>query len=434
MRTRVGQALGRYARSARNWLSRKAQQFRDWRERGRERRRRQREERERRKLDRLERIVRTLSPQLESLLRRGIGRGLLWLRLRMWQVRYLLTSLRMTPEGGFSATLNPTRPLTVRGRRISDAELGTMLMPILRAAEEAYEAQVRLDPAANDRLARASAAELQGAENSLRGLSRFEQQMILRSITPPPGRRTVEPSVDIGRPGPGRGKVENIYRYAADPEAGTPGMVSSLLATGRRYGVTRRDIENVMTTHPAALDAALNALMGKMITMGKGTTKRDRERQAVLTNNLRRASFLHQAFEPARRAGIPTTTAVSSVMLRSGAIQVQDVMGARGALAPMTPVGAAPETDRPLTAEQRRAEALRQRRVGRVFSVLLSEGRKANIFVSQGGYDLSALASAIRTWLNAATRARPDPADLERATLLLQEELVLLLTSYHGER
>jgi hypothetical protein len=310
-----------------------------------------------------------------------------------------------------------------------------MLTPIMTAAEQAYEAQLRANPDVQKRLAAAGAAEQKGASGSLRGLSRFEQQIILRTVTPP-SQRFVEPDVRIWRPAGGFGKVENIDRYAGDP-----GMVSRLLGTGRRHGATRRDVENVLTTHPADLDKTLGNLEGKMVTIGRATTIRGRAERGAFLRNLRRASFLHQAFEPARHEGIPTTTAVSSVMLRTGGIRVQDVMGSAGVMAPMTPVGAAPETLRDLTPEerqaaldpdQRRAAALRERRVGRVFRALLTEGKKANIFVTEGGYDLSILANVISQWLDAKKRRYPDPDKLKDATRLLEAEFLILLEKYHG--
>jgi hypothetical protein len=149
MRTRLGQALGRYGRSARNWLSRKAQQFRDWRERVRERRRRRREER---RADDMARARRALPPAIHRLLASGVSEWLLKLRLGAWRLSYRLRLLTLRASGRYESVVAANSPEEdlVAGiirpsgeelsRRLHQLETSVMEDPeVVRLAEQILE-------------------------------------------------------------------------------------------------------------------------------------------------------------------------------------------------------------------------------------------------------------------------------------------------------
>lgn len=163
-----------------------------------------------------------------------------------------------------------------------------------------------------------------------------------------------------------------------------------------------------------------------------GTSPTLLKRQGAFLRALRRTAFLTQAMEVGRAPGIATSTAVSSTMLREGKVGLEDVMGAGGAMAPMTPVGAAPEGGGLHTSEQQAAAALRTQRVGNIFVELLNTATHQKILVSRGGYDLHELATAIRRFLAVRLREHTTAEDLKRAMATLKVQIIALLKSYHG--
>jgi hypothetical protein len=120
-------------------------------------------------------------------------------------------------------------------------------------------------------------------------------------------------------------------------------------------------------------------------------------------------------------------------MLAQGLVNPEQVIGSQGNMAPMTPVGAAPEDGKIVTPEQKRAAKLRDRRVGRIFGHLLEAAKKKEIIVAEGGYNLANLATAIELWLEQRFKKMPNPEDFAASEALLQAELIKLLSTYHGK-
>jgi hypothetical protein len=106
---RMARAAWQRARGA--WRNARAR-VRRWREARRQRVEEHRRRRQRRGHERLDRAVRELRPRVASLIERGASRPLLWVRLRAWQMRYRLSSLRVVQEGAsrvaVRARVNPT--------------------------------------------------------------------------------------------------------------------------------------------------------------------------------------------------------------------------------------------------------------------------------------------------------------------------------------
>jgi len=404
-------------------------QQRDQRRRDRERRRREEKQR------RLERAVEAIRPQAQRLLARGTSRFFLGARLLFWRLRYRLSSLTISGSGTIVARLNPSLTLqNPKGKRVSDAELGALLLPVFAAAEQDYVRSLLADPTRAQNYAAAEQAYQAGTPGSLQGVSRLEASAIVRGRNAPPrSRQRLEPDVDLsinprGRPG----KVESIglYRDSLD-DAGqlVPGMVNDLTQKARAQGLHPRRIAEVLATPPQQMNDALDAVRDISRTP---RTKADQNAREVFLRQLRRAAVLTQVIEPSRRPGIGTTVAASSSLAALGRVPLEEVHGSRGRMAPMTPVGAAPEGGVAVTREQRQAARLTIRRVGQVFRHLAEAARRGEIIVIEGGYDLSRLGSAVEMWLEQRKRRYADPGDLLAAEQLLRAEVLRLLNTYHG--
>jgi hypothetical protein len=391
--------------------------------------------------ERLDKAVAAFQPQLQRLLSRGTSGFYLWAQLRFWQVRYLLRSLRMQPDGRFVARVNPYTVLDApRGKRVSDTDLGRLLAPVFGAAEQDYTAFLMSHPVAGPAIEDAARRREAGDPGSLSGLTRFEQQVVLNTSVPPVGKRGVETSVAVYVPRRGtRGKVENINTYGPNPRAGREGRSPRATDVGlrkfislraRTHGVTNDEVAGILTSRTNTIDLKVNSLAGRLASAGR--TQAERRESVAFLNTLRRTAFLTQSFEAARAPGIPTATAVSSVLLAGGRTGLPEVLDPRGNMAPMTPVGAAPESGSAETPTQHQAERLRHRRVGRIFAELLATASRRGVIATEGGYDLNDLAEAIRLWLEQRLSKVPDPEQLAASEALLRAEIVALLSSYHG--
>jgi hypothetical protein len=178
--------------------------------------------------------------------------------------------------------------------------------------------------------------------------------------------------------------------------------------------------------------AELNAILTPQIRTGRGA-KTDNDKAQRFVRLVTRANFLVTALEPARAPGMDVATATAHTLWErerqitpgGRTIITNDVMGSDGTLAPMTGVGAA-------AAKDEAAIAQRDTRVGNIFDHLLGAAKRNEMIVSESGYDLAALGSAIQKWLDQKLRSIPDAEALASAELRLQAEIVRFLTSYHG--
>ena len=383
----------------------------------------------------LDKAVSAIKPKAEKLLKRGTSKTYLKAKLLFWKVRYGLSSLTMSQSGNLKATVNPSITLdNPKGKTISDSELGRLLMPIFARAEKEYEQSLLKNPITRREVDQASQRWSKGESGSLEGLSRFKQQMIIRNVQAPKGKREVEPGTQVFTPNSSsKGKVENLGKYKE--------ILRNLKRKTKQYDVDESILRSILTSRSSTIEPKLKQLETRLEIINTFTshprtrrlTKKKQQDIRVFLNELRRTSFLTQAFEPARVPGISTATAVSSTMLSQGMVRLEQVISPEGNMAPMTPVGAAPESGKAESPAQKKAEKIRYRRVGRIFGELLDVAKTTPIIVAEGNYDLRDLASAVRVWLEERKRKMPNPEDLAAAETLLKAEINSFLISYHGK-
>ncbi|HYH45298.1 MAG TPA: hypothetical protein VEG34_06385 [Thermoanaerobaculia bacterium] len=418
MAQRIGQRLRGLARAVRRGVRRlRTGVARFFRRRGRGRgaRRRGSEDHQRRKQERLERAVSQIKPQAEALLRRGTSRFWLRTRLLWWRARYLLSGLDIDRAGRIIARLNPfivlDRP---KGKKVEDSELGALLMPIFAEAEAEYARMLMEDPQSRTTIETAQAAWARRDPSSLAGLSRFEQQMVVRGPAER-GRALAEPDVTVWRSGrPSAFNVQAAGRYAA--AEGRRAMLTLMMDDARTFGVSEQEIASILASRADTINVKISILAARL---GAGGSATRQDRRAAFIRRLRRVAFLTLAGEPSRLPGISVTAAVSSTMAAQGRVSLRETHTAMGSQAPLAPEDAV------------RAPTLLPR-VGRVFGNLLEQTKGADIIVAEGGYQLNDLATAIRHWLEQRMSRARTPEQLASSETLLRAELIRLLATFHG--
>jgi hypothetical protein len=409
--TRIGAALRRVGRKIGERFKGVRDRFRAWRER---RRRETPADRERRLKERLERAVGAIKPQASRLLAKGTTPLLFRLRLAWWKVRHRLSGLTMDGNGTITARINPTIELDdPKGRKVTEAELGKLLAPVFRQAELQYHRSAAVRTPGR----RAAAAKWRaGDAGALNGLSRAEQQNIVRLNRPGKRSMRAEDEVSAGLPTKSLASWQ-VGRVGMVPGPGDyRGMTARLIANGRRWGLSETDVADVLST--GRVDEA--GLLARL--QGGGPKGRQK-----FVDSMRRVSFLVHVVEPARRRGHSVTAATAFGMLGAGQAGLANVL--EGSMAPMAPIGAASQRDTP---QSRAAAALGQRRVGTVFTTLLDVTKSRPPLVSRSGADLSGLAEAIRTWLAQRLAEKSDPEELAEARAELVAGIIRLLTVYYG--
>lgn len=412
---RVARRVGGALRRAGRWIG---DRFRGARDRVRAWRERRRQEtpadRENRLRQRLERAVAKIRPQAAQMLAKGTTPLLFRLRLAWWKLRHRLTALTMDSGGTITAKVNPTIELDdPKGHKVTEAEMGALLMPIFREAEFEYHrsSAVRTPERAAARLAWRA-----GQPQALSGLSRAEQQSILRLNRPGVNSMRAEDGVSAGMSHAAHGSWRvgrvGMIRGPGDYE----GMTARLLARGSRFGLTEAQIAQALASGRVNEAALLSSMTGNA----------EKAKQRYVAS-LRRVSFLAHVVEPARRRGHSVVSATAFSMLGAGHAGLSNVL--EGSMAPMAPVGAASQRDTP---ESRAAAALGQRRVGTIFTTLLNVTKGKPPLVSKSNADLSKLAEAIRRWLAQHVSGK-DPEALAAARAQLIAGIIQLLTTFYGK-
>ena len=124
----------------------------------------------------LNRAVQELRPRVAQLVRKGVPRPLLALRLAVWRRQYKLTSLSV--EGGkVMAAINPTAEMY----SAQEMQIGAALEPILQRAEAAFLRSVRQRPASRARIAGAQQA-LRAGGRMPAGMTPIERTVVIRSV------------------------------------------------------------------------------------------------------------------------------------------------------------------------------------------------------------------------------------------------------------
>jgi hypothetical protein len=374
--------------------------------------------------ERLDRAVNAIRPQVERMLARGSSKFFLRGMLLYWRIRYRLSALTLSPGGQIVARVNPSVTLA-NGEVISAAKLGAILEPIFIQAEQEYREKLLEQPEIKKQYDKAKRKLENGEDGALHGVPRDVQQMALRDAKPPvtPGKSLTtfeaEQGVKISSHESGHlGRTEVKMGGLSSYEA----MLASIKRRATAARISHSEIASVLAAHPKTMAVKFNALAFRL-PAGNNTQIKNRD---SFINTLRRASFLTQTLEPARKSGIASATAVSSSLVAGGHNKLHDILGPEGKLAPMTPKGAASERD---TSESRKAQKKRVRRVGNIFATLLNVAKQGKIVATPGGGDLSALARAMRALLE--NRLRNGKLDVKRINAL-KAQIKVVLAKYNG--
>ncbi|WP_405095160.1 hypothetical protein [Micromonospora sp. NBC_01412] len=415
----------------------------------------------------LEQAVKALKPALKRALAEGISPSRLQKKLAGWKAKHRLSSLSVSPSGEFTATVNPSITLDdPKGKRLTDAELAALLLPIFHEVEEAFSRetsatllpdgsfQLRLPFAAGQRQAYAA-----GERNALDGLTRSEQRAILASTRPGSSSLEVEPDVVLWSnrfswqgwqenptgvrripkvQAPWTPGLSKAKRERREPGAYRPGMMAELIDRGvTEFGLSKAAIERALTT---------GSRVG-VLSLRRQMTRGSSEDQAEYLTLLNTHNILRHGVEAGRYPGMGTTTALSSALVDTGVADHDRVVA--GDLAPMAPKGAAFTGKKPVRRrddqgslvplnsryphEHEMAERIRIRRVGRIIRELLQAATTRPIMATSSGYHLDKLAVAIRQWLAARVGHGREPAEIIDAGTRLRTELMRLMAHYDGQ-
>jgi hypothetical protein len=375
--------------------------------------------------DRLDKAVKAIRPQVERLLARGSSKFYLRAKLLYWRLRYRLSALTLNPDGQIVARVNPSVTLA-NGKELSAEELGKILEPIFIEAELEYRDKLLEHPETKAVYDEAKRKFEEGEVGALQGAPRDLQQWVLQDVKPPAtpdkSRTTVQVEEGVkvsfhesGSLGQAEVKMGSLSSYDT--------MLSAIKSRAKDFGISESDIASVLTGNPKTIDVKIATIMEQLPPAANKTQERKRD---SLMRTLRRASFLMQTLEPARKGGIASATAVASSLAAGGHSELKDILGPEGELAPMTPKGAVSNRD---TAETRAAQAERVKRVGNIFATLLNIAQQGKIVTNPGGGDLSGLAEAIRTLLeNRLKSGKLDPLHIDA----LKAQIKAVLANYHG--
>jgi hypothetical protein len=438
---RVGGALRRAGARVRGWFGRRGR-GRDRRTGGRQRALQQR----------LDRAVAAIRPLADRMLANGVSPLILAARLLLWRLRYRLSSLYIDGSGELRARVNPES--TVIGtRKVTAAELGQLLLPILRKAESRFLQRVeRLrGPRTEERAERARAMLRDNAEGMLPQLSRVEQVILLRDIrrgAVPVGRGAMirfGDAAQIQVQQHGRFMGRYVVQSAADHKR-YPRLIRSMRRLGNRLKIDQGRMHHVIS---APTEAELRRRLSAVLSSARGTS----DERGEFMRMCRSAGVLTQALEAARAPGQVPVAAVASELAARGQATTQQVFGRSGQYASMSGVGATagaeherrqrlgrtlPTDNQPAVLrrmEQRRAE--RRRRIGSLFARLINAARSGSLVGKQGQIDLSPLAAALERWLElklGQVAGDEDALDdmLRAAERTLRNEFVLFLRRYHA--
>ena len=430
------------------------------------------EDKEGKKKEKLDKAVAAIKPQVERILKSGTSGLYLKAKLLFWKVRYGLTSLILDGSGKITAKVNPEADvaqakkaaleglLTVLfnkaqkdySKQHEDEQLGRSLLPVLAAGEKDAERLILKDRGSRSRIAEARRKWRNREPNSLNGLSSIEQAMVLRTrvVSRPKGTRIkVASGVEILIPKQGgRGKIE--FSKKAMANYGT--AAQSLTEQIEKYGLSKEAVLSIVYGRQEAKEGKLRILRFLLKSDLKRRVQEEKRTKGKIypgriggevaeihkfEKALRQLSTLSQAYEPSRRAGIHTANIVTSTMaMQDKTVGLDKLLSSEGEMAPMTPKGVAPE---PTTkkksnqklANEKKAEKLMYQRIGYIFRQLLDTAKRQEILVSEGGYDLKDLATAVELWLE--QRRSLSPQNLIARENLLRIEIVKLMSSHNGK-
>ncbi len=308
------------------------------------------------------------------------------------------------------------------GKRLKPSEIGRILEPILKAAEQNYLDNLQSDLYVVARQEKAQQKIFQKEEVGF--LPHDEQRLLFGSAESwareKQGVRLSEGNwVQIGNPSnPAELKVQ------MNQNTTYPRLLRSLQRLQRQTGLSDSEISSLLSSKDSnSLASKLDEFKNR-VAPDKHDFLDVRETRKLLMG----IAILTQSIEPIRRPGVATAHALAFTFVEQGDGVLKDIMGRTGKWAPMTPVGASSKQDNLRT---RTAEVYRHRRIGNIFAHLLEQTQKVNVFVKQSDYNLKQLADAIQAWLNEKIAGK-DTDTLKSKEVILMTEIRLLLQSYHG--
>lgn len=376
--------------------------------------------------EKLDKAVKAIQPKLDRMLVNGTSKLFLISKLVYWRISYRLSALKLQSNGSIMAKVNPSI-IVGKSRKVSDAELGNLLMPIFESAEREYETQMLADPIAKKDYEKVAEKFARGESGALAGVPRDMQQKIIRDIKPPDlksGQKLatyeVESGVKVSVHEPG-----NLGRYEVRFGRGSryDHLVKIILNKAKKLGISDKEISSIISSRTETIEAKIANLKSRL---GESSEKEVR----TFADRLRRVAFLHQTLETARKRGMSTSIAVASVLAQQGKVGVRELLGPEGRVAPMSLKGIVSKPGR----ERQQAEKLNQRRMGRIFSLILEETKSSDILVSEGGYKLDSLKEAIQKWLESRFIRPFNPEAFKKNQTELRLQIIALLRSFHGRK
>ncbi|HEX6354209.1 hypothetical protein [Actinophytocola sp.] len=410
----------------------------------------------------LKRATAAIKPKLAAALRAGISSAQLKRRLKAWRRQYKLTDLRLGAGGSFVAKVNPEMVLDdPKGVKIDLEVLGRVMREVFHDAEQTYVKTLRItsvDAQGRPLIEKAKEDIENERAKSLSGLTRMEQQEALRHAEPGSATgRTGRDAHIYADTGPEQTiRLPKNREWISDPLLGTvigelkglspsayPKMAQSAIDMGKRLGATEREINQAIADGgPRAIDQ----LVARLAAAAGNQTKTKKLALDRYAAKLKRISLLAHAIEPARKRGIPTATALSSVMLGMGESSLSDFLA--GKHAPMAEKGAAsfakdprklPVAERAdrYTTYAERAKILRDQRVGQIIDDFIAAAKAAasgnRPFISATGYNLEPLVQAIKGWIREHLAGVGDASTQAAASQKLRSQLVAFLGDYDGK-
>jgi len=384
------------------------------------------EDQERKKQEKLDRAVEAIQPQVDQMLTRGTTKLVLRAKLLFWKVRYRLTSLTLDSSGKIEATVNPKK-VVANGRKLKPSELGQILEPVLKLAEEDYDKWLANEPQVAER--QKEAHQRIANKEDISSLPHDEQRLIFGSAETwareKQGVKLGEGNwVQIGNPSnPAELKLH------MNQDTTYPKLLRSLRRLQGQVGLSDADIASLLSNKDSStLDSKLDSKLAEL------KSKVPQDKQDILDSRvtkklLKGISSLTQTIEPIRKPGVATAHALGFTFVERGDGNLTDVIGRTGKWAPMTRIGSSSSRN---NSQTRSATLYRHRRIGNIFEHLLNEAQKADIFVKDSGYNLRGLADAVQAWLNATFSNKVDPETLASKQAILRAEIKMLLQSYNG--
>ncbi len=382
----------------------------------------------------LDRAVRELTPQIQTRLQRGVMRPVLLARMAVWRRQYRLTTLGI--EGGrVRASINPTADMF----SVEETNIGTLLEPILAAAEAQY-LQERTGPASASapRMAQARADIQAGQPISQRmnpdELIQVQRELVSGALQPAPlgVNQAGNPSTELTSVA-----VQGVRSQLRDRGSFVEGEFQSgqgiFVPEAGRYHPT----QEYYNEEPSGRPIAVNRQMGIAVTAPTPQLARQVEAN----------TFLRDVVEPGRIPTVMAGNRVSTALVRTGLASEQEMTTGRMAGATTHNSAAAGMRDfygrAPVSAsgtpipaaELDDATTVRRGSLGVIFlrlrDALNQTGRGA--LRQAGGQPLQRLATSFRSWLQAAlpppnTPPRPQ-AEIDRLAATLRQRLVDFMTA-----